>query len=128
MTTEWSTYCATGVPGGKNRNTRSVSVDGRAVVGERSESIAAVGGTNGEDGGLGSWRDVGGSLGLVTGSDSQENTGGNNTGSGSVHGSGLATTERHVGNSTVGAAAGLDITGNEVDAGNDTRVSALYFC
>ena len=120
-----ATYGATVVPGGENGNTRGVTVDGRAVVGERSESVVAVGSTNGEDGGLGSGGNVGGSLGLVAGGDSKENTGGDDGGGGTVDGGGLAATERHVGNGTVGAAAGLRVVGYVVDAGNDTGVGAL---
>lgn len=120
------TYGATGPPGGEDVNTGGVTVDGSAVVGETGEGVVAVSGTDGEDGGLGSGGDVGGLLGLVTGSDGEEDTGGDDTGGGGVDGSRLAATERHVGNSTVGAAAGLDIAGYEVDTGNDTGVGSLY--
>jgi hypothetical protein len=112
------TYGCTVVPGGKDGNTRSITVDRCAVVGEGSESVRAVGSTNCEDGRLRSRRDVGSVLGLVTSGNSQEDSGG-------VHGGGLAATKRHVGNGTVGAAAGLGIAGDEVDASNDTRVGTL---
>jgi hypothetical protein len=119
------TYGCTVVPGGKDGNTRSITVDRCAVVGEGSESVRAVGSTNGEDGRLRSRRDVGSVLGLVTSGNSQEDTRRDDTSSGGVHGGGLAATKRHVGNGTVGAAAGLGIAGDEVDASNDTRVGTL---
>lgn len=120
-----ATYGATVVPGGEDGDTGGVTVDGGAVVGEGSERITAVSGTDSEDRGLGSGGNVGCSLGLVTGSDGKENTGRDDGGGRAVDGGGLAASERHVGNGTVGAAAGLRVGGYEVDTSNDTRVSAL---
>ena len=62
---------------------------------------------------------------MLTGSDSQEDTSRDNAGGSGVHSGGLATTEGQVANSTVGAAAGLDVGSNKVDASNDTRVGTL---
>lgn len=109
-------------PGGEDVLAGSESIDDGAVVGEGSLSISAGGGTNGEGSGLGCGRRVGSVLVLVTGGDGKEETSGDSVGGGGVHGSRLAATERHVGNSAVGAAASLLVVGGEVDTGNDTRV------
>lgn len=69
------TYSSTVLPGGKNVDTRSITIDDGAVVAEGSESIVDVSGSNSEDGGLGSRGGVGSVLGLVTGSDSEEDAG-----------------------------------------------------
>jgi hypothetical protein len=120
------TYSATGQPGGKDVDTRSKNVDESAIVGERSQAVRAVSGTNGEDSGLRGGRGVASILGLVTSSNGHEDTSGNGVGGGRVDGSGAGSTEGHVGDSAVRAAAGLDIVGDEVDTGNDTGVGALH--
>ena len=115
---------ATVVPGGENGDTRSKDVNDGTVVGERSEAVRAVGGTDGVDCRLGCRRGVASISTIVTGSDGHEDTSADCVGRGSVDGSGARSTQRHVGNSTVGAAAGFGVVGDEVDTGNDTRVGA----
>lgn len=119
------TYSAAANPGGKNADTRGKDIDGRAVVGERSKAVRAVSGANGESGGLRGGGVVGSITAIVTSSNSHEDTGSYSVGYSRVDGSRFATTKRHVGNSTVGAAAGLSIVSNEVDTGNDAGVGTL---
>lgn len=121
------TYCATVVPGGENGNTRGVNVDGRAVVGERGESVAAVGSTDSVYGWLRCGRGVAGVLGLVTSGNSHKDTGRDDTSGRGVHRGRLVTSQRHVGNRTVRAVAGFDIVCDKIDAGDDTRVGTLNY-
>lgn len=118
------TYGTTVEPSGEDRDTGSEDVDDGAVVGEGSQAVRAVSGTNGEDSGLRGRRGVGSVYGRVTCGNSHEDTGADSVGSGRVDSSRAAATERHVGNSAVGAAAGPDIVGNKVDTSNDTRVGS----
>ena len=121
------TYSTTVVPGGKNVNTRSVTVEDRAVVRKGSKIIINVSGTNSKDGGLSGGGVVGSILGLVTCGNSQEDASRDDASGGGVHGSGPAATKRQVSNSTVGAAAGPNVAGDVVDASNDTRVGTLGY-
>ena len=82
--------------------------------------VRAVGGTNSVDSGFRCRRGVGSILSLVTGSNSHEDTSGDSVGCSSVDSGRTGSTKRHVSNSTVGAAASLDIIGDVVDSGNDT--------
>jgi hypothetical protein len=111
-------------PSGEDSNTGGVNVDGASVVGKRGDAVRAVCGTDGEGRGLGGRRVVASILGIVTGGNSHENTSRDGVGDSSVDSSGLATSERHAANSTVGAAAGLSVVGNVVDTSNDTRVGS----
>lgn len=118
------TYSAATDPGGENADTRGKDIDTRAVVGEGSQAVGAVSSANGEDGGLRGGRVVCSIAAIVTSSNSHENTSGDSVGGSGVDSSRFATTKRHVGNSAVGAAAGLSVVGDEVDTGNDARVGA----
>lgn len=99
-----------------------MDVNKGAVVGERSNTVRAVSGTDSVDGRLRSGRGVGGISTVVTSSDGHEDTSGDSVGSGGVDSSGLATSKRHGADGTVGAATGLSIVGDKVDTSNDTRV------
>lgn len=119
------TYSAAANPGGKDRDTRGKDVDRCAEVGEGSQAVGAVGGTDGVDSGLRCGREVGSICGRVTSSNGKEDASRNSIGSSRVDSGGAAATKRHVGNGTVGAATGLSIGGNEVDTGNNTGVGTL---
>jgi hypothetical protein len=120
-----TTYSSTGEPSRKNVDTRGEDIDEGAVVAEACELVSAVGSADSEGSRL-RGGGVAGSVGtVVTSGNGHENSGRYHAGGGRVDSSGLAATERHVGNSTVGAAAGLDITSDEVDTGDDTRVGTL---
>jgi hypothetical protein len=112
-------------PGGQDGDTGGEDVDDGAVVGERSQSVRAVSGTDGEDSGLGSGRRTGSIGTIVTGGIGEENTGRDGIGGGGVDSGGFATSKRHGANSAIGAAAGLCVVGDVVDTSNDTRVGAL---
>jgi len=107
-------------PGRKDIDTGSKNVDESAIVGEGGAYIAAIGSTDGEGSGFGGWRVVGGIGVRVTGCDSKEDTGLNGGGDSVIHGLVLTTTERHVGNGTLGAVTGWRIGGNVIDTSNDT--------
>ena len=62
---------------------------------------------------------------VIASSDGHEDAGFDQGGSSAVHGSGLAATKRHVGNSAVGATASLGVVGDKVDTGDDARVGSL---
>jgi hypothetical protein len=111
-------------PGGQDSNTRGVDVNNASVVGERGDTVRAVGGTDGVSGGFGSGRVVASIASIVTSGNSHEDTSGDGVGNSSVDSGGLGTSERHGANSTVGAAAGFSVVGDVVDAGNDTRVGS----
>ena len=118
-------YGASANPGGQNADTGSEDVNKGAEVGEGSNAVAAVSGTDGEGSGLRGGRDVGSVLGLVTSSDSEEQTSRHSVGNSAVDGSRLATTKRHAADGTSAAAsASLLVVGSEVDASKDTRVGA----
>lgn len=102
-------------PGGENADTRGEDVDDRSEVAERSHPVGGIGSTDSESSWLRSWGGVGGILSLVSSSDSQEETSRDGAGSGGVDGSGLGASERHVGNSALGAAASLLVVCCEVD-------------
>lgn len=61
-------------PGGQDRDTWSVDVDDAAVVGERGNTVRAVGSTNGVDSGFGGGRVVASISRIVTSGNSHENT------------------------------------------------------
>jgi hypothetical protein len=110
-------------PGGQNADTGSEDVDDGAEVGEGSDLVVAVGGTNSEDSGLRSGRDVGSVLGLVTGGNSEEETGSDGAGSRAVDAGGLGATKRHAADGTsLASSTGLLVVGSKVDASDDTRV------
>lgn len=119
------TYSATVQPGGENVDTRSKNVNDGAVVREGGEAVRAVGGTDGVDGSLGCRRRIGSINSFVTSGNSHEDTSRDSIGGSRVNCGRARSTKGHVGNSAVGAASGLSIVGNIVDASNDTRVGAL---
>jgi hypothetical protein len=119
-------YSATVQPSGKDVDTRSKNVNEGAVVGERSQAVSAVSCTDGEDSRLRGGRGVASILAIVTSSNGHEDTSGNRAGGSRVDRSGARATKGHVGDSAVGAAAGLDVVGDEIDTGNDTGVGALH--
>jgi hypothetical protein len=112
-------------PCGQDGDTGGEDVDDGAVVGERSKFVRAVGGTDGEDSGLGCRGRSSSIDSLVTGGNSEEDTSSDGVGGSGVDRGGLATSERHGAYGTIGAAAGLCVVGDVVDTGNDTRVGAL---
>lgn len=111
-------------PRGQNVGAGGEDVDEGTEVGVRGKSISRGGGTDSAGGGLRGGRVAGGVGTVVSGGDGQEDTGADHVGGGSVDGSGLGATERHVGDGTVGAAAGLGVGGDVVHARDDTRVGS----
>lgn len=116
------THGLTTGPGGENVATRSKDVDNAAVVGERGASVAGGGGTDSAGGGSRGGGVVVGIVVAVTSGDGEEDAASDEVLGSLVQGSGVATTEGHVDESTVGAAAASGITGDEVNTGDDTSV------
>ena len=112
-------------PGAEDRGTRSEDVNNGAVVGEAGPGVTRGSSTNSAGLGLGGRRIVGSVGVVVTGSDSQEDTGVDEGSGGAVDSGRLAATKRHVGDGAVGAVAGLGVAGDEVDTSNDARAKDI---
>lgn len=111
-------------PGAKDIGTGSEDINDRAEVGVVGESVVLSGGTDSAGALLGSRRGSRGILAVVTGCDSEEETGINDGLGSLVDGIGGLTAERHVDNDTVGAVLILGVTRNEVHTSDDSRVGA----
>lgn len=111
-------------PRGQNVGAGGEDIDEGTEVGVRGKGVSRGGGTDSAGGGLGGGRVAGGVGSVVTGGDGQEDTGADHVGGGSVDGGRLGSTERHVGDDTVGAAAALGVGGDVVHARDDTRVGS----
>lgn len=114
---------ATG-PGAGDVGTGGKNIDQAAEVGVVGEGVVNLGSTNGAGRGLGSRGGGRGVSTLVTGSNSQEDAGVDNSGSGRVHGARGAATERHVDNNAVGAALRGSIVDDKLHTSDDARVGA----
>ena len=108
-------------PGGQDAGAGGKDVDDGAVVGEGGAGVGAGGGADGAGKGLVGGGGVGGVGVVVTGGDGEEDAGVDDGASRRVDGGRGATTERHVGDSAVGAAAGLGVGDDSVHAGDDSR-------
>ena len=111
-------------PGGENVGTGGKDVQNAAVVGEAGASVVAVSGTNSADGGLRSRGVVASVSVVVASSDGDHDTRLLEVGSGAVHGRGVATTNGHGGNDTVGAVAVAVVVGDKVHTRDDGGVLA----
>jgi hypothetical protein len=112
-------------PGAEDRGTGGEDVNNGAVVGEAGPGVTRGSGTDSAGLGLGGGGVVGSVGVVVTGSDGQEDTGVDKGSGGAVDSGRLAATERHVGDGTVGAVAGLGVAGDEVDTSNDARAKKI---
>lgn len=121
------THSSTIVPSGEDGNTRCENINQRTVVAERGLGVRAVSRTDGECSWLGCRRVVGSIPSIVTSGNSHEDASRYHASSSAVHCGGFATTKRHVGHSTIRAAASLGVASDKVDAGDNARVGALSF-
>lgn len=112
--------CAGGPdPGAEDVRARGVHVDEAAIVGIGRLGVARRGGADGADARLAGGRVVGRVGVVIAGRDSEEDARVDERRCRAVDGCRLATTQRHVGDGAVGAAASPRVRSDEVDAGNN---------
>lgn len=111
-------------PGGGDVRAGREDVDDAAEVGVGGQGVVDGSGANSAGGRLGGGGVAGGVGAVIAGGDGEEEAGLDDLGGGGVHGIGLATTQRHVDDNTLGARLAGAVLGDELHTGNDTGVLA----
>lgn len=111
-------------PGAGDVSTGSEDIDKASNVGVGGERIVLGGGTDGAGARLRGGRVAGGIRAVVASGDSKEEASVDDGGSGLVDRVGLATTQGHVHDNTLGACLASGVLGDKLHAGNDAGVGA----